>query len=148
MQSYFMAASGLMIILIGVIFLVLKIFHRQKSDSTLQPSDNKNLILIGFSAGIVPCPVALMIMLLTLSRSVPLIGLISVLSISAGMFFLLSILGGLCIKSRSGIMAFSGKFMKNTEIISTIIEFISIIMIILIGLAMSFSILTKIIIQD
>ena len=144
LQSYFMATSGILIIIIGILFLILKIFHKDEINSKSLPK-NRNLILIGLSAGIVPCPVALMIMLLTISKNIIFIGLLSVFSISMGMFFLLTIIGLISIKSRDGIIFVSGKITKNNEIISTVIEYMSIIFIILIGIGMSLNIILSLV---
>ncbi len=86
MQSYFIAVNGILILIIGVFFLFLKILHKDEANIK-NSAKSRNLMLIGFSAGIVPCPVALMIMLLTISKNITLIGLASVISISIGMFF-------------------------------------------------------------
>lgn len=138
MQSYFMAASGLLILIIGILFLFLKIFRKNpKNNIEEKHSKNGNLILIGVSAGIVPCPASLMIMLLALSKNIICIGLTSVLSISLGMFFLLTIIGVISIKSRDGIIFFSDKTLKKSKLISIILEYFSIVLIIIIGLGMS-----------
>lgn len=146
LQSYFMAVSGIFIVVIGVLFLILKIVKKDhaKLDEKVKDENikndkrkNRNLILIGISAGIVPCPAALMLMLFTLSQGKIYIGLLAVLSISLGMFFLLTIIGLISIKSRDGILFVSGKLTKKTETISTVLEFVSIGLIILIGLSMS-----------
>ena len=142
MQSHFMAVSGILITVIGIFFLFLKILQKEETKTSTK---NKNLFLIGFSAGIVPCPVALMIMLLAISRNITIIGLVSVISISIGMFFLLTIIGLISIKSRDGILLTLSRITKKSEIVSMIIEYISIILIILIGIGMSLKILLTII---
>jgi len=134
LQSYFIIASGILITIIGVLFLVLKIIHKNKETSNA--GKNRNIFLIGISAGIVPCPVALMISLLTLSNNIYIIGIISVISISLGMFFLLSLIGFLSIKLRNGVLNLSSKTLNKGDIISTIIEYTSIILIIIIGVVM------------
>jgi nickel/cobalt transporter (NicO) family protein len=147
MQGYFMGISGIFIILIGLLFLLLKIFDKDKIDSSNR-SAGKNLILIGFSAGIVPCPAALMIMLFTISNNLVTVGLASVISISTGMFFLLTLIGIISIKSRDGIITASGKITKNSEIVSAVIEYVSIILIILIGISMSLNMILNLIKQE
>ncbi len=143
MQSYFMVVSGILIVIIGVFFLIYKILHKEK-DISEDKIKNKGLVFIGISAGIVPCPAALMIMLFTLSNSIPTVGLASVAGISAGMFILLSGIGYISIKSRKGIMAVSQKIINRTEAISAIVEYLSIILMIFIGMTMSLKILLTI----
>ncbi len=143
LQSYFIGSSGILITLIGIFFLIHKIVSGGKKEKEGKPeiSGKRNLILVGVAAGIVPCPVSSMLMLLTLSHGIAHIGLLAVAGISAGMFFLLSIIGLLTIKSRDGIMALSEKRFKRSETVSTVIEYLSVGFIILIGLGMSSSLL-------
>ncbi len=142
LQSYFMTASGLMILALGILFFIFKLIGHNHEDSnadnTYKSSNGiKNIVLVGISAGIVPCPASLMIMLFALSNNIIVIGLFSVLSISLGMFVLLSVIGAITIYSRNAFVTLSGKFQKNTEKIASIIEYISIMMIICIGFFMS-----------
>ncbi len=139
-QSYFIVASGVLITVVGLIFLTFKIFGK---DSEKRSVKDRNLLLIGISAGIIPCPAALMISLLTLSKGIFIIGFISVVSISLGMFSLLSLIGFLSIKGRNSILLLSDEGLKRGEIFSTVIEYISILLIILIGVLMFSSILLK-----
>lgn len=151
MQSYFMLAGGILITLVGVIFLVMKIIrkgrcchdhqhdHNHEDDEAPKKGD-KSVFLVGLTAGIVPCPVSLMLMLFTISRKIPLIGLAAVLSISLGMFVLLTMLGLFSIKSRDSILLLFEKAGRNSAGAATVIEYVSIVMIILLGLGMSLKI--------
>lgn len=132
MQGYFMKASGILILIIGVVFLVLKILHRHRENPGYK--GNTRLVLVGISAGIVPCPVALMIMMLTIPRGIFHIGLAAVLFISLGMFLLLSATGIAAIMVRSGILKIADKTVNQAEKVSTVVEYISIAFIILIGI--------------
>jgi len=68
MQSYFIVANGIMIILIALLFLYFKL--RKKNETNLPPKwKNRNLVLVGISSGMIPCPVSSTIMLLTISKS-------------------------------------------------------------------------------
>lgn len=138
MQSYFMLASGIMIIIIGLTFLVLKIVGKKEcSHGEYSHDSRKSLFFVGLTAGIVPCPVSLMIMLFTISRKIALVGLAAVLSISLGMFTLLGLLGLVSIKSRDGILLLFQKFGGSSHRVATLIEYLSIIMIILLGAVMT-----------
>lgn len=137
MQGYFMAVSGITVACVGIVFLIMKLINKKKSDNE-EIAKGKGLLAVGLSAGIVPCPAALMIMILTLSKDALLIGLFCVFSISLGMFVLLSAIGLLSIKSREGILSVSGRFVKNTENAAEVLEFISIALITLIGVVMAY----------
>jgi len=99
-QGYFMVANGMLILLIGLFYLLIKITRRQKADSKASEADGKNLLLIGITAGIVPCPASLLIMLYSISNEMVEFGLLSVLAISLGMFVLLVPVGAAGIVSR------------------------------------------------
>lgn len=137
MNSYFYTASGLAILLVGIVFLLFKVFH--KKHSNIPANNTKSLIIVGLTAGMVPCPVSLTIMLLALQNNLILPGLITVISISLGMFVLLLTIGLISIKSRDGILFLSDKTVKKTEVISSALEYISIFLIISIGSVMSYS---------
>jgi len=139
-QSYFIVASGILIIIIGVFFLLLKIIFKEK-DAVY--NKNRNIFLIGIAAGSVPCPVALIIMLFALSNNIIFLGLASVISISLGMFFLLTAIGILSIKLRDGILFLSNKYIEKIGLIGELLEYISVILIIIIGLLMISSIIIK-----
>lgn len=136
LQSYFIIASGILITITGIFFLSTKLIRDIKQKEPETPGSS-NLLLIGFSAGIVPCPLALMIMLFTLSQGIMLYGLLSVISISAGMLFLLMLIGALSIKSRQGIINLSEKSFSRYRFVPAILEYASVILIIFIGLSMS-----------
>ncbi len=140
MQGYFMFASGLLICAIGLFFLITKIFFNKENEPEVVPK-SKNLFLVGFSAGIVPCPAALMIMLITIAKGAPLIGLTAVIAISLGMFTILTIIGTVSITIRNKIISASGTISGRVQLISTIVEYLSISLIILIGAAMMLTIL-------
>jgi len=135
LQSYFIAASGILILLIGLFFLVLKIMKKDEPEIKLFKKSH-NVFLVSIAAGIVPCPAALMIMLLTLSKDAVFIGLIAVAAISAGMFLVLSAVGIIAHKSRAGLFAVAEKKVKRIEMVAQIVEYLSILLIILIGAGM------------
>lgn len=136
LQSYFMIASGIMITVIGVLFLALKIFYRHR-ESSEDSWKKRNFVLVAISAGMVPCPVSSMIMMLTLSNRVVWIGFITVISISLGMFIVLSLIGFLSIGSRKGVLSLSGRFFNKAETVAKVIEYVSIVFIIFIGIGMA-----------
>jgi len=135
LQSYFIAASGILILLVGIVFLVLKILKKDEPDLKLFKKSN-NIYLVSIAAGIVPCPAALMIMLLTLGKNAVWVGLTAVAAISAGMFIILSVVGLLSLKSRTGLLALAANRVRRVEIVAETVEYLSIMLIILIGLGL------------
>ncbi|HRX15020.1 MAG TPA: hypothetical protein P5123_01760 [Spirochaetota bacterium] len=140
LQGYFIAVSGILIVCVGLFFLIRK-FMKKKDEHVRSFEKKGNVFLVGFSAGIVPCPAALMIMMFAFTAGIPLIGLYSVIFISLGMFVLLSVIGTLIIRSRKGIMDISSARFKKSENVALFFEYFSIVAIICIGLIMSLRIL-------
>ncbi len=141
LQGYFTLASGILILIIGVVFLAVWIRHKnhhhhhfQNVDSTDENTgSSRNIYLIGLTAGMVPCPAALVIMLLTISNRTVSIGIISVIAMSLGVFSLLTLIGLITIRARTGLLNLAEKRMHKGETVSTILEFASSVFIILIG---------------
>ncbi|MBN1969403.1 MAG: hypothetical protein JXR48_15320 [Candidatus Delongbacteria bacterium] len=131
-QNYFVLSSGYLIVFIGVVFLISKFIHKHKSNN----SENKSIWFVGFAAGIIPCPVSLTITLFSLANDLLFIGLLAVISISVGMFILLCTTGILTILFREKAISFSARFTNRFDYVSIALEYISIVLIILIGLIM------------
>ena len=138
LQYYFTFASGLMIILIAIAFFIFKLINKFKKQEK-KVEFKKNLILTGISAGIVPCPVSLMVMLFAISHNIIIIGLSVVFSISIGMYLLLSLIGFISIKTRNTLLELSEKKIKKSEYIGDSIEVISILIMFIIGFSMTFN---------
>lgn len=134
-HNYFNMASGILLTAVGLIFIVLKLMRQGEVSAYVK---NRNLALVGISAGIVPCPVAVMIMIFALSKNHALIGLLSVTCISIGMLFLLAAVGFAAIKSREGILRISEKMTRKAEAVSSAVEYLSILVIMAIGVKMIF----------
>ncbi len=132
LQGYFVIANGILILLIGLFYFFLKIMKSKNQSTGVTEADNKNLLVIGVTAGMVPCPASLLIMLYAMSNNIVQFGLLSVLAISMGMFVLLVPVGAASIASREKILTFSGNFGK----LPVIFEYLSILLIIGIGLMM------------
>lgn len=136
MQNYIIMSNGILILIVGLLYLFFKIRNKKTADSTPIESNNKNLFLIGITAGMVPCPASLLIMLYAISNDILGFGLLSVIGISLGMFALLVPVGAASITSRDKIMAFSNSFGKTTHNLPVIFEYISILLIIGVGTMM------------
>lgn len=142
LQGFFFLASGILILLIGLTFLILKVFHKDHhhvheegsgSDHLHGHGPDRNIYIVGVTAGIVPCPASLMIILLAISKGVVGIGLIAVLSIAAGIFSLLTIVGLIAISARKGITRAAEKGKRGGGVVSAVLEYTAIFFIIIIG---------------
>lgn len=136
LQKYFMLSSGIMILAVGVLFLVLKILKKDGHNDEHEPNGKTNLFLIGVSAGIVPCPVSLMIMIFTISRGIMHVGIMIVASISFGMFLLLSTIGFFSIKVREKVEVLSN---EKKHITLHFLEYSSVIFIMIVGFSLVIS---------
>lgn len=133
-QGYLIAASGLIILSTGIYMLIKKLLTIRDDKHPKESIIYENPFILGISTGMVPCPVTVFIMTFAISRKIPIIGLVSVSSLAAGMFTLLSLVGAAAIKGRDGLLSLgtnkgSGRF----EHIGEIIELISLTLIIFVG---------------
>lgn len=133
LQGFFFLASGVLILLIGLTFLILKIFHKDHAHHHEEHGHNRNMYIVGVSAGIVPCPASLMLMLVAISNNTVGIGLIAVLAIALGIFTLLSIVGLTAISARKGIMRIADNKKNRGAVVSKVMEYGAISFIIVIG---------------
>jgi nickel/cobalt transporter (NicO) family protein len=134
MQSYFMAVSGTLIMAIAIVFFTIRYFKKFHNKNQ---AGSGSLTTVAIAAGLVPCPAALTIMLYTLANQAVFIGLSAVAGISAGMFTLLAVIGMFSVKSRQGILKISGRFGTAETKVASILEYVAIAFIFLIGLSMS-----------
>ena len=136
MQGYFIFANGVLITIIGIFFLIKRLLAKNK-ELEEERSTNHNIYLIGITAGLIPCPASLMIMLFSVSNGIMPLGLLSVFGISLGMFVLLVAVGILSIKCKKNLSSVKE---NKTTVMTRWIEFLSIILIICIGLLMSLTV--------
>jgi len=137
-QNYFYFASGILIILVGAWLL----YSRTKKE-VMPIADEKgilakNIYVVGISSGIVPCPLSLTIILITMNAGLFLIGLASITMISIGLAVVLFIIGILTIKSRQGILNRLENTSRPAIILAEVFSYAGAIMIILLGLFISF----------
>lgn len=138
MQGYFIVASGVAIAIIGSILLFRKYTGRGDNESHASRVDNP--VLLGLLAGIVPCPAAMLIMMFSIAHGIIAPGLISVLGISLGMFLLLGAIGALTIYGRERVLrSLDGS--GDGMVITSVLEYLSLALVISIGLLMVSSIL-------
>jgi nickel/cobalt transporter (NicO) family protein len=134
LQGFFFLASGILILVIGLVFLLLKILHKDHHHAhDDERGHNRNIFIVGVTAGIVPCPASLMIMLLAISKRAVVVGLIAVLSIALGIFTLLTIVGLIAISVRKGILSTAKNRTNRGAIVSKVLEYTAISFIIIVG---------------
>jgi ABC-type nickel/cobalt efflux system permease component RcnA len=88
-------------------------------------------------AGLVPCPISVIIMLMAVSLGAYLLGLLAVLGISVGIAALLTAVGLIAIRGRSALIARMEKRGKPMERVHRFLDIGSAILIILLGLALA-----------
>lgn len=108
-QNGFTLFSGVLILALGVIYLILHIKGKDHhSIKTKQPGNEetsrkgrwKRNLAVGLSIGIVPCPLSLTIMMLSIVYGIFWIGISSVISLTVAMVIVLYFLSVSTIKSR------------------------------------------------
>jgi nickel/cobalt transporter (NicO) family protein len=163
MQSYFNFGSGVLIVLLSFFLLSQKFFSHIKKNTArpnlpdflpcqgevlegrrgwkMSQSDRgaKGLWLVGISSGLVPCPIALTIMLITIPVGLFYIGLSAVLALSISQSLVLFILGVITIKSQHKLSTEgSSQLSKLKNILSLILSYAGLVFIFLIGLFIMF----------
>ncbi|MCK5884293.1 MAG: hypothetical protein KAG61_11435 [Bacteriovoracaceae bacterium] len=99
----FSYASGALIILVGIVFLSSGLLKKILPSGLLKSVNNDGLI--GVIAGIVPCPVTMTILLISLRYSILYVGIAAAIGIGVGLFI------ALC-----SVSIFSVYFMKQSRI--------------------------------
>ncbi|MFH1428543.1 MAG: hypothetical protein ABIH39_02255 [Candidatus Margulisiibacteriota bacterium] len=137
LYKMFSLVSGVLITMIGCWLLFKKVVTRGNQCCEHDHSIKADIHGIGIAAGMVPCPIALTVMLIAIAYNMFFIGLVSVIAMSLGMAFLLWLVGLLVIKAHQTLSD------KDTEspgflLLSRFFSYGSNILIILIGLYMIF----------
>lgn len=108
-QNGFTLFSGLLIFSLGVVYLIMHIRGKDnhqgevkqlKPDETGRQGRWKRNLAVGLSIGIVPCPLSLTIMMLSIVYGIFWIGISSVISLTIAMVIVLYLLSVYTIKSR------------------------------------------------
>jgi len=126
--------GGILIMILGVFYLLTRFPAIKKK--FIKIGQVKNDALMGVLSGIIPCPVAMTIILFSLYLGALYLGLISVIALSVGMAATISAIGIITIKFKSNFLKiFSGKA-KSVALIQNIITIIGSGAIILLGAIM------------
>ncbi|MBN1621288.1 MAG: hypothetical protein JW871_01705 [Endomicrobiales bacterium] len=132
MQNYFSFASGIVVAIIGIVLLLKEIKNKDVRNS-IAVSDT-NIYLMGISAGIVPCPISLAIMLIALSTGMWYVGFTAVLAISLGLALVLFLVAVCIEKSRDGLLKLVASNNRISRFISNGLAYGGLIGVILLGI--------------
>ena len=108
-ENGFTLFSGLLILTLGIVYLIMHIKGKDHHSGNIKKIDYKKIstqgrwrrnLAVGLSIGIVPCPLSLTIMMLTIVYGIFWIGISSVISLTIAMVIVLYIISISTIKSR------------------------------------------------
>lgn len=155
-QYYFTIASGAIVFILGIFYLILRILKKEeheivkikginleeevdeKNNKREEPLSKKKVffknILIGFSVGIVPCPLSMTIMMICFAYNILWVGFMSVLALTLSMVILLYFIAIYTMKTRDGLTKAVGKKSKITIVLRNVFGYTGNVLIILIGL--------------
>ena len=133
-RKWFTVFSASVVILLGVYMLVDRFRGHAHTDE--RNASGKGMFALGVAAGIVPCPLAMGIMVISIMNGVFLLGILSVLGMSAGMFLLLLLVGGLTSRSRDRLERFLEGRGKMGDIFLKIAGVFSSLVIVVLGIAL------------
>jgi ABC-type nickel/cobalt efflux system permease component RcnA len=126
LSSIAMQISAAMIILVGL-YLIYESYKNKKAKEAKIINPNKSEFSVAFSAGIVPCPGVMTIVLFCIVLKQYLLGVLAAISMSIGMGFTISIAGIISI-------LFNKKTSKYLDSKGYILEIIGGVLIVLLGL--------------
>ncbi len=139
-QNGFTLFSGLLILSLGVVYLIMHIRGKDHHSVKIKQSDSsgsdrqgrwRRNLAVGLSIGIVPCPLSLTIMMLSIVYGIFWIGISSVISLTIAMVIVLYLLSVYTIKSRDIIE--HGKVKKERKILTTLLNYAGNIALIFLG---------------
>ena len=148
-QSYLISFEGIQRIitlvsygLIAVLglFLSLKALHNLKRRNSQDDNSflynnagNKNLLLVAFAIGMVPCPAAVIILLFSIALDILNIGIILTLFMALGMAFTISSVGVATIFAKQSILKFFSSRDKTRNTVQKYTEFSGSLLILFLG---------------
>lgn len=139
-QLYFKAISGAALILVAFVLLWKKLFCFKKHSCSQENTSHSNPLVFGFLTGLVPCPAVIFIMTFSFAAGMPLVGLFAISGLMLGVFALISLVSVITIRGREGLqLCIEKKHIKGLELASIALEYLSIIIIIIIGAMLLFS---------
>ncbi|MCK5672163.1 MAG: sulfite exporter TauE/SafE family protein [Spirochaetales bacterium] len=140
-QNGFTLFSGLLILTLGIVYLIMHIKGKDHHSVKVKQMENvessrsgrwKRNLAVGLSIGIVPCPLSLTIMMLSIVYGIFWIGISSVISLTIAMVIVLYLLSISTIKSRDIVEHPEGK--KENKVLTTILGYTGNVALIFLGL--------------
>lgn len=138
-QEYFFLLSGAIIIAIGLFLLIKNIIYKKKDENDSNLNRSKSIYSIALSVGIVPCPMTIAIAMFTFTMKYYFIGIMAIIWISIGISSFLLLVSIITIKAVniSFTKLITNKGLSNNILI--LLQYISSLLIILIGILMILS---------
>jgi len=140
-QNGFTLFSGLLILALGIVYLIMHIKGKDHHSLKIKQSVNeengrkgrwKRNLAVGLSIGIVPCPLSLTIMMLSIVYGIFWIGISSVISLTIAMVIVLYLLSVYTIKSRYVVE--HSKVKKERKFLTTFLNYAGNFALIFLGL--------------
>ncbi len=141
-QSYFSFVIACFILFAGIALFIQLI--RKKRRALKKPSDSRQSASRWiFAAGLIPCPLSITVMLVAVTHNILFLGLITVISISAGMMIVLMVAGLMAMVTNATVYTYSSRRWGIASKLHGYLEFCGAIMIIVFGLGLSMLYLPK-----
>ena len=129
-ENGFTLFSGLLILTLGIVYLIMHLKGKNHHSGNNKKIDYKKIstqgrwrrnLAVGLSIGIVPCPLSLTIMMLTIVYGIFWIGISSVISLTIAMVIVLYLLSVYTIKSRDVVE--HSKVKKERKLLTTLLNY-------------------------
>ncbi|MBP9023421.1 MAG: hypothetical protein KBH06_09500 [Spirochaetes bacterium] len=132
-------ATFSLIFLFSIFLLTHKFIQfRKKTAYIAAERDSKSLYLMIILTSMVPCPGAMMLMLLSLYAEMPEAGITGIIAMSFGMGIIISISAYLAYAGRKAVFLKFKKHEKNIQFFSSVLEIFSFLLIMLFSAAMAY----------
>jgi len=140
-QNGFTLFSGLLILTLGIVYLIMHIRGKDHHSVRVNSFADKSLgskgrwkrnLAVGLSIGIVPCPLSLTIMMLSIVYGIFWIGISSVISLTIAMVIVLYLLSVSTIKSRDAVE--HRKVKKERKLLTILLNYAGNFALILLGI--------------
>ncbi len=139
LQGWITFVIALCIVAFGVWVILRKFLGIRKLDPELAEQrilNRKTVLGVGLVAGMVPCPLSVTIMMLSMTNNVPMFGISAVLGIMLGTFVLLATAGFVTIHAKKRMQAFKMK-RKTHQHLHAGIEIVGALLMVMAGIALA-----------
>jgi len=135
-RKWFTIFSALAVFSLGVYMLISRFQRHSCSRESERSNTGRSMLALGVAAGIVPCPLAMGIMVISIMNGVFFLGVLSAIGMSSGMFVLLLLLGGLTSRSRERLERLLKGRGRWADLLGTFAGVISALVIMVLGVAL------------